>query len=109
MTTGQAVVPRNRRPKGRHSRPRDPDGRRKRTTKKLPEYPEPYQVEVLIRAVPNQRARLLFLIEWRAGLKISEAPSLEARDPSLRTVDMEHASGRPPHHNPRFALGSRYI
>ena len=82
MTTGQAVVPRNRRPRGQHPKPRDPDGCR-RPSKKLPEYLEAHQVEALIRAAPNPRARLLFLIEWRAGLRISEALALEARDLSL--------------------------
>ena len=82
MTTEQAIVPRNRIPKGQHPKPRDPNGR-KRTTKKLPEYLEPHQVEALIRAAPNPRARLLFLIEWRAGLRVSEALALEARDLSL--------------------------
>ena len=82
MTTEQAVATRNRRPRGQHPRSRDPDGR-KSTTKKLPEYPEAHQVEALIRAAPNPRARLLFLIEWRAGLRISEALALEARDLSL--------------------------
>ena len=82
MTTEQAVVPRNRRPRGQHPRPRDPDGR-KRPAKKLPEYLEAHQVDALIRAAPNPRARLLFLIEWRAGLRISEALALEARDLSL--------------------------
>ena len=82
MTTEQAVVPRNRRPRGQHPRTRDPDGR-KTPSKKLPEYLEAQQVEALIRAAPNPRARLLFLIEWRAGLRISEALALEARDLSL--------------------------
>ena len=82
MTPGQAVVPRNRRPRGQHPRPRNPDGR-KRLSKKLPEYLEAHQVEALVRAAPNPRARLLFLIEWRAGLRISEALALEARDLSL--------------------------
>ena len=82
MTTQQAVVPRNRRPRGQHPKPRDPDGRR-RSTKKLPEYLEAHQVEALIRAAPNPRARLLFLIEWRAGLRTSEALALEVRDLSL--------------------------
>ena len=82
MTTAQFVVPRNRRPRGQHPRPRDRDGR-KSTTKKLPEYLEAHQVEALIRAAPNPRARLLFLIEWRAGLRISEALALEAHDLSL--------------------------
>ena len=44
---------------------------------------EAHQVEALIRAAPNPRAKLLFLIEWRAGLRISEALALEARDLSL--------------------------
>ena len=48
MTTGQAVVPRSRRPTGQHPKPRDPDGR-KSTAKKLPEYLEAHQVEALIR------------------------------------------------------------
>ena len=84
MTTQQAVVPRNRRPRGQHPKPRDPDGLR-RLSKKLPEYLEAHQVGALIRAAPNPRARLLFLIEWRAGLRISEALALEARDLSLES------------------------
>ena len=80
MTTQQAVAGRNRRPKGQHPKPRDPDGRRS-PSRKLPEYLEAHQVEVLIRAAPNPRARLLFLIEWRAGLSLSEA--LDARDLSM--------------------------
>ena len=53
------------------------------TLEKFPEYLEAHQVEALIRAAPDPRARLLFLIEWRAGLRISEALALEARDLSL--------------------------
>ena len=53
MTTQQAVVPRNRRPRGQHPRPRDPAGR-KRSAKNLPEYLEAHQVEALIRASPPQ-------------------------------------------------------
>ena len=60
MTTEQAVVPRNRRPRGQHPKPR---GDQKKPSKKLPEYLEAHQVEALIRAAPNPRARLLFLIE----------------------------------------------
>ena len=82
MTTQQAVVGRNRRPREQHPNPRDPDGRGS-PSKKLPEYLGAHQVETLIRAVPNPRTRLLFLIEWRAGLRISEALVLEARDLSL--------------------------
>ena len=43
------------------------------------------QVEALIRAAPNSRARLQFLNEWRAGLRISEALAFEARDLSLES------------------------
>ena len=82
MTTHQAVVGRSRRPRGQHPKPRGPDGR-KRSAKKLPEYLEAHQVEALIRSAPNPRARLLFLIEWRACLRISEALALESRDLSL--------------------------
>ena len=46
MTTGQAVVPRNR-------RPGDPAGRN-RSAKNLPEYLEVHQVEALIRVCPPQ-------------------------------------------------------
>ena len=82
MTTQQAVVPRNRRPRGKHPKPRDPDGRR-RPTRKLPEYLVAHEIGSLIRAAPNPMARLLLLIEWRAGLRISEALALEIRDLSL--------------------------
>ena len=90
MTTQQAVVPRNRRPRGQHPRTRDADGR-ERLSKKLPEYLEAHQVEALIRAAPNPRARLLFLIEWRAGLRISEALALEVRDLSLESEAALHS------------------
>ena len=84
MTTDQALVPRNRRPRGQHPRRRDHYGR-KNPSRKLPEYQEAHQAEALIRAAPNHRARLLFLIEWRAGLRISEALALEARDLSFES------------------------
>ena len=71
MTTEQAVVPRNRRPRGQHPKPRDPDGQKK-PSKKLPEYLEAHQVEALIRAAPNPRARLLFLIEWRYSSRMGD-------------------------------------
>lgn len=114
MTTEQAVATRSRRPRGQHPRSRDPDGR-KSTTKNLPEYLEAHQVEALIRAAPNPRARLLFLIEWRAGLRISEALALEARDlsfegelPSLHVREGKGSKPRivPVHPELRAALTS---
>ena len=65
MTTSHttALVLRSRRPRGQHL-----------------EYLEAHMVGALFRAAPSPRARLLFLVEWRAGLRI-----YEARDLSLDT------------------------
>ena len=46
----------------------------------FPEYLEAHEVDALIRVAPNPRAWLLFLVEWRARLMISEALAIEARD-----------------------------
>ena len=70
-----------RRPRGQHPRlPRDVD---ERTVAQLPEYLGAHEVSALIRAAPHPRARLLFLFEWRSGLRISEALAVETRDLSL--------------------------
>ena len=84
MTTQQTTaVERYRRPKGQHPKPRrDPQ---EKSARQLPEYLEAHEVDALIRAAPNPRARLLFLVEWRAGLRNSEALAVEARDLSLDT------------------------
>ena len=76
-------VERYRRPRGQHPRARR--GVEEKSAEQLPEYLEAQEVDALIRAAPNPRARLLFLIEWRAGLRISEALAVEARDLSLDT------------------------
>ena len=47
---------------------------------KLPEYLELSEVNALISAAPNPKARLIMLEQWRAGLRVSEALALEARD-----------------------------
>lgn len=49
----------------------------------LPEYLLPLEVEGLIRLAQHADARLLMLIQWRAGLRISEALDLEAADVDL--------------------------
>ena len=84
MATQQTTaVERYRRPRGQHPRlPRDVD---EKTAEQLPEYLEAHEVDALIRAASDPRARLLFLIEWRAGLRISEALAVETRDLSLDT------------------------
>ena len=60
----------------------------------LPEYLEQHEVEGLIRLAPNAAARLLMLIQWRAGLRISEALDLERRDVQ---VDVDHPTLRVRH------------
>lgn len=49
----------------------------------LPEYLDQAEVETLIGLAPHAAAKLLMLIQWRAGLRISEALALEARDVQL--------------------------
>ena len=46
----------------------------------LPEYLEAHQVQAVLPAAPNPRARLLMLLQWRAGLRVSEGQALEAAD-----------------------------
>ena len=72
---------RNRRPRGQH--PKHAEQAAEACAKKLPEYIEAHEVTALLRAVPNPRARLLMMIEWRAGLRVSEALALEVGDLSL--------------------------
>ena len=71
MTTQQTVtIERYRRPRGQHPKPqRDVE---EKTAEQLPENLEAHEIDALIRAAPSPRARLLFLVEWRAGLRISE-------------------------------------
>ncbi len=78
MTT-QTAVQRYRRPRGQYPKRRDSEHR----PKPLPEYLEACEVDALIRAVPNSRPALLFMIQWRAGLRVLEALALEVRDLSL--------------------------
>ena len=79
-----APATRNRRPRGQY--PKKAEQSTELVEKKLPEYIEAHEVNALIRAAPNPRARLLVMIEWRAGLRVSEALALEVGDLSL---DME--------------------
>ena len=77
------TVERYRRPRGHYPRPRGDIG--EKTVEQLSEYLEAHEVDALIRAAPNPRARLLFLIEWRAGLRISEVLVVDRSDLSLDT------------------------
>ena len=71
MTT-QTTVQRYRRPRGQYPRRRESE----QQPKPLPEYLEADEVNALVRAAPNSRAALLFLVQWRAGLRVSEALAL---------------------------------
>ena len=82
MTT---ALPRRRRPRGVNTKGaalQQSPGAKGFT---LPEYLESHEVGALIAAAPNPQARLLILVQWRAGLRISEALALETRDLRLNT------------------------
>ena len=49
----------------------------------LPEYLEPPEIEALIHSAPHGQARLIMLVQWRAGLRVSEAVGLEVADLQL--------------------------
>ena len=95
MTT-QTTLQRYRRPRGQYPKRQDMD----RRPKPLPEYLEAHEVDALIRAAPNSRAALLFLIQWRAGLRVSEALALEVRDlaldSGLPTIHVRRGKGAKP-------------
>ena len=76
-----APATRNRRPRGQY--PRKAQQPAEVVEKKLPEYLEANEVQALIRAADDPRARLLMTEQWRAGLRVSEALALEVADLSL--------------------------
>ena len=49
----------------------------------LPEYLDMPEVDALIQAAPHPQAMLLMLMQWRAGLRVSEALAVEAADLKL--------------------------
>lgn len=59
--------------------------------KALPEFLEQAEVEALLRHAPHPKARLLMLLQWRAGLRVPEAIAitpaglaLESDQPTMR-------------------------
>ena len=69
-----------RHPRGINSKGRNLQQSLRKNGFKLPEYLERDEVNALIAAAPNPKARLIMLEQWRAGLRVSEALALEARD-----------------------------
>lgn len=57
----------------------------KRRARRLPEYLDKAEIDGLIRVAPHPQAALLILMQWRAGLRVSEALALEPGDLSLDT------------------------
>ena len=49
----------------------------------LPEYLEYGEIQTLLKSAPSEQARLLILLQWRAGLRVSEALALQMGDLSL--------------------------
>ncbi|MCY4581174.1 MAG: tyrosine-type recombinase/integrase [Chloroflexi bacterium] len=85
MTTESSIaMSRRRRPRGRYQKTQD--GATPKPQKRIPEYLEPDEVNAIIRAAPNPKAKLLMLEQWRAGLRVSEALDLEVRALSLDTA-----------------------
>ena len=73
------AIARRRRPRGQHPKRADQE----LAAKPLPQYLEAHEVNAIIRAADDPRARLLMLEQWRAGLRVSEALALEVADLSL--------------------------
>ena len=92
MTT-QAIA-RRRRPRGLHPKRTGEELQPKR----LPEYLEADEVDAVIRAAEDPRAKLLMLTQWRAGLRVSEALALDVSDLSLDsdlpTIRVRSGKGR---------------
>lgn len=80
MTT---TVARRRGGRGQHPKRRESVQNPDAKVTPLPEYLEKPEVDALMAAAPHPRARLLMLLQWRAGLRVSEALDIERRDLTL--------------------------
>ena len=90
MTHSPAVVSRR---GGKGLYKTSPAGLRKSGTKskpkKLPEYLEPDEVGALMEFAPTVQARLCMMLQWRAGLRVSEAISITRADIHLKASPPE--------------------
>jgi integrase len=80
----------------------------------LPEYLELPEINALIHAASHAQARLLMLVQWRAGLRVSEALALEVADldldgdrPALRVREGKGGKDRVVPVHPELAAGLR--
>ena len=81
MAAEPTAIARRRRPRGQYPKKTGQELQ----PKTLPQYLEAHEVNAIIRAADDPRARLLMLEQWRAGLRVSEALALEITDLSLDT------------------------
>ena len=90
------AIARRRRPRGQY--PKKAVHPAEAVEKKLPEYLEAHEIQAIIRAADDPRARLLMMEQWRAGLRVSEALALEVADLSLDaelpTIRVRQGKGR---------------
>ena len=75
-----SILPRN---KGTHAKKRQVQQSPQTKSFTAPEYLEAHQVQAVLAAASNPRSRLLMLLQWRAGLRVSEPLAHEAADLSL--------------------------
>ncbi len=81
MTTTTAIAKPSRRARGIYPKKRDVQQKsRNKSGRPLPEYLTAAEVEIMLECAPHAEARLLMLIQWRAGLRVSEALSLNWAD-----------------------------
>ena len=67
------MVARIRNARGNYPKSRSRFTKSQGNSKALPKFLEQAEVEVLLRHVPHPQARLLMLMQWRAGLRVFEA------------------------------------
>ena len=79
--TEKAITPRTRRSRGMHPKSRDVSQNvRGKGNPQLPEYLNHVEVNDLLACAPSGLARLLMLIQWRSGLRVTEAINLTWAD-----------------------------
>ena len=86
-----------RKPRGLYKKNRDLQHSTGSNGFNLPEYIEASEIKALLQCAPNPLARLLMLIQWRSGLRISEALALDVTDLNLNsdmpTIRVRHGKG----------------
>lgn len=61
---------------------------------KIPQYLNKDQVDALLAHAPHRRCEILILLQWRAGLRVSEALGIRYADISFRPPTLRVRSGK---------------